>query len=321
MIFTNIKEGYPTMSQQNQLLRVYKEREKFENKEIRPKNEYIRGSIERTHTENKKRLEETEKKHVLPEITEKKAINNLDKIRDREVRIEPKFEIRSELNAYKENAWDKLEETSLGKKYLDHVGGKETVKNNMQMGLKPFLTKTANVCERFKECRPAEEGNVVHKVAELYYLERQPAKILDGKKYVEQSIHYKKGKNSYRKELDYVSVKKDGSVLILDYKRFDMTKFERTVEGRRWAIWAKKHVGPNYRELIREGSGPYFSRVGKELPPADVREGLKVYTERLEKKHQKQLDRYRRLFSEGSGIPLEKITTAVAPYYVYGKSR
>ena len=62
MIFTNIKEGYPTMSQQNQLLRVYKEREKFENKEIRPKNEYIRGSIERTHTENKKRLEETEEK-------------------------------------------------------------------------------------------------------------------------------------------------------------------------------------------------------------------------------------------------------------------
>ena len=60
--------------------------------------------------------------------SQKKAINNLDKIRDQEVRIEPKFEIRSELNAYKENAWDKLEETSLGKKYLDHVGGKETVK-------------------------------------------------------------------------------------------------------------------------------------------------------------------------------------------------
>ncbi len=308
------------MSQHNQYHRVYeqRERETLKKNEIRSQNRrLIDGSIERTQTEKKSRLEKFEKNRILPERIENKLGKDLEKLSVQE--IAPKFKSMSELNAYKENAWDKLEETSIGKKFLDKVGSREIVKKNMQMGLKPFLTKTANVCERLKEYRPAEEGNLVHKVAELYYLEKQPIKIVEGKKFVEQSIHYKQGGNSSRREIDYISMKSDSRVLIIDYKRADLTKFEKTVEGRRWAIWAKKNVGPNFRELIREGSGPYFMDVRKELPPADIREGLKVHMERLGKKHQNQLDRYRRLFSEGSGVPLDKIMTTVVPYYVFWK--
>src|SRR5690606_33662369 len=124
-------------------------------------------------------------------------------------------------------------------------------------GLRPCLTRTANICESIKDIRPAEEGNLVHRVAELYYLEKQPEKIFEGRKFVEQNIYYKQKGNYRHGEIDYISMKRDGSVLIMDYKRVDLTKFEKTVEGKHWAIWAKKNIGPNFRELIREGSGPY----------------------------------------------------------------
>lgn len=319
MNFLFFMERYPIMSQQDNYRRIIEQREKdaLSDNENRALNKrFVDGSIARLRTENKNKLDHSGRS----EFIEKSDHRLLKTIEAKNVQeITPKYKSLSELNAYKENAWKGLEETSLGKRLLEKVGGREIVKENMQIGLKPFLTKTANYCESIEENRPTEEGNLVHRVAELYYLEKQPKKIIEGKKFVEQNVYYKQKGIIKHGEIDYVSMKSDNSVLIIDYKRVDLGKFEKTVEGRRWAIWAKKNVGSNFRELIREGSGPHFMDLRKELPPAEIREGLKVYMERSGKKYQDQLDRYRRLFSEGSGVPLEKISTTVVPYYVVGK--
>lgn len=309
------------MSQQNQYHRVYEQREKetLEKNEIHSQNRrLIDGSIERTQTEKKSWLETFQKNRILTERVENKPGKELEKFCVQE--ISPKFKSMAELIEFKETAWDKLDKTSsLGKKFLDQSGGREMVKNNMRQGISYFLTKSANACEQIKETSPIEEGNVIHKLAELYRLERQPKSILEGKKYVEQSIYYKHRGCHRRCEVDYIAREHDGSVVISDYKRVNLSKFEETTAGRRWVVWAKKTVGPNFRELIREGSDPLFVDVRKDLAPKDVQEGFLDFMDRFGKKHQEQLDLYRRLFSDGSKVPLNKISTQIVPYYVFGK--
>jgi len=227
-----------------------------------------------------------------------------------------RFADRKELIDYKNKAWEQLENTAAGEKLMSSEGGRESVVSSMSGGVRNMLTRMANRCERIKDIPPTEEGNLVHKLGELYYLEKRPDAILSGKKMVEQKLSFtdEHGKENHRR-LDSVTINKDGSVVISDYKRVDISVFERTSDGCRWAGWAKEKFGPNFREMIAEGSDPLFSEHVK-VVPEQIRQGFTGFMDKVRSMHQKQLESYKTLYAESTGTPLEKISIAIVPYYV-----
>lgn len=231
----------------------------------------------------------------------------------------PKFNSLKELNDYKLESWEKLENTNLGKMFIKREGGVDNIKNNMQGGVRTFLTRSANTCEKIKDINPAEEGTLVHKLGELYALEKHPKSILRGAKFVEQSVSFTEKNGTKRRcEIDAVTIDKNGSVMISDYKRVNLSNFERTSAGLKWRKWASETIGPNFRDKIKEGADPLFTQERKMFPPDEIRKGFKQYMEKVENLHSEQLNKYKHVFSEGSGTPLENIKTTITPYYVFG---
>lgn len=275
---------------------------------------YYQKQLERKKLEREQALDRIADKHTK-EIERK----NTKSPEWKAERITPKFESMKELEAFKTQSWDKFSETPLGKDLLKKSGGVEAVKANMKGGVRKFLTRYANDCEKLKDYRPAEVGNAVHKLGELYCLEKHPKAILDGRKYAEQSVFYEKTEGQKRRcEIDSVVVNKDGSVIISDYKRVNLSNFERTSDGQKWSKWAKEVIGSDYKEKIRNGSDPLFLQERKAFPPKEIKEGFDRYMDQVKEMHSDQLNRYKMVFSAGSGIRPEAISTTIVPYYVFG---
>lgn len=285
-------------------------RKQMENK----KAEY---SIEKSNN-NQLHSEINNRKEQADYLESQKSVGS-DRIASGVQEVKPltaRFADRKELVDYKNKAWEQLEDTAAGEKLMSSEGGRESVISSMSGGVRHMLTKMANKCERIKDIPPTEEGNVVHKLGELYYLEKRPEAILSGKKMVEQKLSYtdEQGKENHRR-LDSVAINKDGSVVISDYKRVDISVFERTSDGSQWARWARENFGPNFREMIADGSDPLFSEHIK-VVPSEIRQGFTRFMDKVRGMHQKQLESYKTLYAESTGTPLDKISVAIVPYYV-----
>ena len=230
-------------------------------------------------------------------------------------KLEPRYFNEKQLIESRQEAWDKLNSSNEGRILLEKVGGRENMVKIMGDGNRSFLTRAASISE--KAGLPSDAvGRNVHKLGELYYMEKHPRTILEGKKLVEQRINYtdNQGKD-HRVELDHVTRLPNGRAIISDFKRINLGLFERTSEGQRWTKWARETIGPNFRDKIRAGESPFFDSETNHPMPRDIRSGLNNYQKEVADHHCKQLDHYRKLFSEATGIDPAKISIAVTPYY------
>jgi len=233
-------------------------------------------------------------------------------------RLEQRFQSKEQLTEYRQQAWKAFTDSSDGKRFMQQIGGKENLTKLMNEGRQyNFETRSAALCEK-AGLNDDATGRVVHRLAELYTLEKNPQEIIDGRYQVEQRINYIDRNNiSHHVELDNVTHLTDGRIIIRDYKPVNLSNFERTSSGKSWVNWVEKNVGPDFREKIQAGASPFFNVETNGSMPREIRAGLQAYLKQIESRHHFQLDKYKELYSKATGIDRSNIKTAVIPYFKF----
>src|SRR5690606_37234298 len=116
-------------------------------------------------------------------------------------------------------------------------------------------------------------------------------------------------------ELDDVTHLSDDRVVIRDYKPINLSHFERTENGKAWSKWAEQTIGPDFRAQIQDGASPFFNETTHVSMPKSIRTGLQEYLKEVTHHHHTQLEKYKDLYSDASGIDRANVRTAVEPYF------
>ncbi len=242
---------------------------------------------------------------------EKSGLKTLKEVKP----LELKYHSREDIDRAVEKAWAKLEKSAEGKALIKAYGGKAGLEKEILSNKPGLETRIASKCS-LAELDASAAGRNVHRIAELYELEKHPGKILNGTIQVEQRIDYTDGEGKARHgELDHVR-EDHGKFKIRDHKPVNLSHFERTRIGKEWAAWAEKNVGKDFREQVMDGRSPFFQKV-KDGLPKHIHRGLKEFIDRADQKAARQLSNYEKLYSEATGVDRELIDAQVQPYFVF----
>lgn len=231
--------------------------------------------------------------------------------------VEKRFASPDDIKDFKSEAWHRLLNSQEGKALIRQAGGRDHMVRMMDRYRGDFLTKTATLCEQGGLDSTAT-GRTVHRMAELYTLEKQPKDILRGTRQVEHRIDYTDNQGKARHvEIDDIT-KRGERTFIRDYKPVNLANFERTTVGREWSNWMEKNIGANYRERIQAGENPFFIQQTKDSKlPTHLRHALRDYIREVNNHHIEQLEHYRDLYSQANSIDHSNINISVRPYFKY----
>jgi hypothetical protein len=322
-----MKNAEAEILQRNQ--QEYRERVAEQQERERTKTQHKTDNLEETPAHLKRVRNEIRQ---LPEnnqvVSAEANLRNIERLNQSNVRgteygsyrnvqkIERRFESPDSIEDFKKEAWSKLENSHEGKMLIKQVGGKEKLIQYMSDYRGDFITKTASLCHD-AGLNDSAIGRTVHRMAELYTLEKQPKDILEGVRQVEQRINFNDRRGvGHHVEIDDVT-KRGDNTFIRDYKPINLSHFERTSAGREWVKFMEKNVGSNFRERIMAGESPYFQKETAGLMPKSIQHALRDYIRNVSKHHIEQLDNYKNLYSQATGIDRANIQTSVRPYFKF----
>lgn len=230
-------------------------------------------------------------------------------------RLEQRFNSPQALDQYRQEAWSRLENSREGQMLLKQAGGKEKLIHQMD-ARGDFITRTASLCEN-AGLDDTAIGRNVHRMAELFTIEKQPGEILKGVRSVEQRVEYTDP--SGRKlhvEIDDIT-RRGEKIFIRDYKPINLRHFEETSAGQKWAKWLEKNVGSDFRERIQSGESPFFQIETQGKMPKHLTRELQKYIRDVTDHHKQQLEKYRELYSQAASIDRASIQASVRPYFKF----
>lgn len=168
---------------------------------------------------------------------------------------------------------------------------------------------------------PAQEGTLVHRVAELRNIHNHPDDLRTGVRCTEQRIDTldEEGNKQGHVELDEVIVRGDNHY-IRDYKPINLSEFESTEAGARWSSWMEGNFGSDFREKIRQGElNPIATKeVVPEPMDQDTRRALRDFMDQATQEHKEQLENYTQKYAEAKNLETSQVKAAVVrPYFVF----
>jgi hypothetical protein len=227
-----------------------------------------------------------------------------------------KYPTQSEISKKCQDIWEKLEASKEGQVLLENAGGKQRLQRLMDKGMHKFINQVAHYSEKGKRISGRAVGRNVHRMGELFRLRKSAGEVVKGKLLVENPISYVDSHGSKHSiRCDYLRRMGDGRIRIGDIKPIHLDHFEATPEGQKWVEWAKKTIGNDFRERIRDGESPFFCNHTIGGIPPEIRDSLQDFLIKSAAEHKRQFQKYRFCVAEAENVDVSKVGVSISPYF------